>query len=429
MVGNRGRHVAGPQRRDGIQMHFSPLVDRVAGKGAGAWTIHFDALRQRTAGREIVLLTVGDPDQGPPQAMIEAAIDALRRRRTGYSPIAGHPEVRAAIAARFAARTGQPCSADNVVLVPGAQAGLFCALQCIAGPGDEIVLPEPMYATYEAAAGACGASLVNVPLRPELGFHPDLDALERAITPRTRAIWINSPHNPTGAVLTRNEIEVIAGLCRRHDLWLLSDEVYEEMAYARPHISPWSLPGMAERTAVVSSLSKSFAAPGFRLGWIIGPEPLAKHLFNLLLCMLYGGPPFIQEGALVALTRDLPEAAAMREDYRRRAGLLAGILADAPDCRAAPPEGGMFVMLDVRGTGLSADAFARGLLDQEGVAVLPCDGFGPSAAGHLRISLTADDGVLADAGRRIVRFAQGLHEAAGNGARLGWTVSVRELAQ
>jgi arginine:pyruvate transaminase len=412
-------------------MHFSPLVDRVAGKGAGTWAVHLDALRQRTAGREIIFLTVGDPDQGPPEAMIEATVDALLRRRTGYSPIVGQPELRAAIATRFAARTGQNCTADNVVLVPGAQAGLFCALQCIAGPGDEIVVPEPMYATYEAAAGACGASLVNVPLRPEHGFHPDLDELERAITPRTRVLWINSPHNPTGAVLTRDEIETIAGLCRRHDLWLLSDEVYEEMAYARPHVSPWSLPGMAERTAVVSSLSKSFAAPGFRVGWIIGPEPLAKHLFNLLLCMLYGGPPFIQEGALAALTRDpLPEVTAMREDYRRRAGRLAGILADAPRCRVVPPEGGMFVMLDVRGTGLSADAFARGLLDREGVAVLPCDGFGPSAAGHLRISLTMKDETLADAGRRIVRFAQGLQEpaaAADRGTGPGWTVYVKEV--
>jgi arginine:pyruvate transaminase len=409
-------------------MRFSPLVDRVAGKGAAAWEVHFDALRQRAAGRAIILLTVGDPDQGPPDAMIEATVDALRRRRTGYSRITGQPEVRAAVAARFAARTGRPCSADNVVVTPGAQAGLFCALQCIAGPGDEIVLPEPMYATYEAVAGASGATAVNVSLLPERGFHPDLDALERAITPRTRVVWINSPHNPTGAVMTRDEIEAVAALCRRHDLWLLSDEVYEEMAYARPHISPWSLPGMAERTIVVSSLSKSFAAPGFRLGWIIGPEALAGHLFNLLLCMLYGGPPFIQEGALVALKRDLPEATAMREDYRRRAGLLAGILADAPGCRTAPPEGGMFVMLDVRGTGLSADAFARGLLDREAVAVLPCDGFGPSAAGHLRVSLTVEDGTLAEAGRRIVRFASGIREAAGD-AQSDWTVYVKEVVR
>jgi arginine:pyruvate transaminase len=389
-------------------MRFSPLVERVAGKGAGAWKIHFAAERERAAGRDIIFLTVGDPDQAPPAQVIEATIAALRRHRTGYAPILGYPEVRGAIAARFARRTGKPCAADNVVIVPGTQAGLYCALQCLAGPGDEVIVPEPMYATYEAVGGASGARLVNIPLRPENGFHPDLAALARAVTPRTRMIWINSPHNPTGAVLDRTEIEAIAALCRQHDLWLLSDEVYEDLAFARAHVSPWSLPGMEERTVVVSSLSKSHAIPGFRMGWMIGPTSLTPHLFNLLLCTLYGGPPFIQDGALAALAGDLPEVAALHEDYRRRAALLSGILAAAPNCRVAAPEGGMFVLLDIRATGLGSEEFAERLLEREGVAVLPADGFGPSATGHLRISLTVDDAKLAEAGERIVRLARQL---------------------
>jgi arginine:pyruvate transaminase len=389
-------------------MRFSPLVDRVAGKGAGAWEIHFAAERQRAAGRDIIFLTVGDPDQAPPAPVIEATVAALRRHRTGYAPILGYPEVRGAVAARFARRTGKPCAADNVVIVPGTQAGLYCALQCLAGPGDEVIVPEPMYATYEAVGGASGARLVNIPLHPENGFHPDLDALARAVTPRTRMIWINSPHNPTGAVLDRAEIAAIAALCRQHDLWLLSDEVYEDLAFARAHVSPWSLPGMEERTVVVSSLSKSHAIPGFRMGWMIGPTSLTPHLFNLLLCTLYGGPPFIQDGGLVALTSDLPEVAALHEDYRRRAALMFGILAAAPNCRVAAPEGGMFVLLDIRASGLSSEEFAERLLEREGVAVLPADGFGPSATGHLRISLTADDAKLAEAGERIVRLARQL---------------------
>ena len=389
-------------------MRFAPLVDRVAGKGAGAWEIHFAAERQRAAGRDIIFLTVGDPDQAPPAPVIEATVAALRRHRTGYAPILGYPEVRGAVAARFARRTGKPCAADNVVIVPGTQAGLYCALQCLAGPGDEVIVPEPMYATYEAVGGASGAHLVNIPLRPENGFHPDLAALARAVTPRTRMIWINSPHNPTGAVLDRAEIAAIAALCRQHDLWLLSDEVYEDLAFARAHVSPWSLPGMEERTVVVSSLSKSHAIPGFRIGWMIGPTSLTPHLFNLLLCTLYGGPPFIQDGGLVALTSDLPEVAALHEDYRRRAALMFGILAAAPNCRVAAPEGGMFVLLDIRASGLSSEEFAKRLLEREGVAVLPADGFGPSATGHLRISLTADDAKLAEAGERIVRLARQL---------------------
>jgi arginine:pyruvate transaminase len=389
-------------------MRFTNFVERIGGKGADAWAIHLEAERQRAAGREIILLTVGDPDQAPPAAVVEATVAALRRHRTGYAPIAGFPETRAAIAGRFQRATGRDCGPDNVVVVPGAQAGLYAALQCVAGAGDEVIVPEPIYATYEAVIGASGAAMVNVALESERGFHPDIGEIAAAITPRTRLIWINSPHNPTGAVLSRAEIEAIAELCRTHDLWLLSDEVYETLAYGAPHVSPWSLPGMADRTIVVSSLSKSHAIPGFRLGWVIAPPDLIGHLSNLILCMLYGGPPFIQDGALAALTRDLPEAAAMHEIYRARAIRMTEILSAAPHCRVAAPEGGMFVMLDIRKTGLPAARFAGRLLDDEAVAVLPCDGFGPSAAGHLRISLTAPDAVLAEAGARIVRFAAAL---------------------
>ena len=229
-----------------------------------------------------------------------------------------------------------------------------------------------------------------------------------AFTPRTRVLWINSPHNPTGVVFTAAEIVGIAELCQARDLWLLSDEVYEDLAFARPHVSPWSLPGMAERTVVVSSLSKSHAMPGFRFGWIIGPVTLSQHLFNLLLCMIYGSPAFIQDGVLAALETELPDAGALRGAYRARAGLLTGILSEAPNCRVTPPEGGMFVLLDIRNSGLGSEGFARELLRQEYVAVLPCDSFGPSAAGHLRVSLTAPEPRLAEAGRRIVRFAAAL---------------------
>jgi arginine:pyruvate transaminase len=393
-------------------MRYSSLTERVAGRGAGAWDIQRNALALREAGHDVIMLTVGDPDQAPPEMLIETTVTALRAHRTGYARLIGMPALREAIAARHAARTGQPCTADNVVVVPGAQGGLYCVLQCLAGAGDEVVVPEPTYATYEAVIGASGARMVTVPLMPERGFHPDLDAMEAAITPRTRVVWINSPHNPTGAVFTADEISAIAELCRKHDLWLLSDEVYEDLAFARPHVSPRSLPGMAKRTVVVSSLSKSHAAPGFRIGWVIGPPALQGHLFNLLLCMTYGSPGFLQEGALAALQHDLAEVAVLREDYRRRAAMMCGLLTDAPQCRVVPPEGGMFVLLDIRGTGLGSQDFALALLEREHVAVLPCDGFGPSAAGHLRIALSAPDPRLAEAGERIVRFAQRLAQRA-----------------
>jgi arginine:pyruvate transaminase len=365
----------------------------------------------RDSGHDVIFLTIGDPDQPAPTVVIDATIAALRRGRTGYGPMVGSPQLRAAIAARFAHRTGRPCSSENITVTTGAQGGLYCALQCLAGPGDEVIVPEPVYATYEGVVAASGAEMVMVPLPAERGFHLDLDSVAGAVGPRTRVVWINSPHNPTGAVFTAEEIAGVAEICRKHDLWLVSDEVYEDLAFARPHLSPWSLPDMAERTVVVSSLSKSHAMPGFRLGWVIGPPELSRHLFTLLLSMTYGTPPFIQEGALAALSGELPEVAALRDDYRRRAELMSGILSAAPNCRVIPPEGGMFVLLDVRATGLAARPFASALLESEDVAVLPCDAFGPSAAGHLRISLTEPDHRLAEAGHRIVRFASSLSQS------------------
>lgn len=391
-----------------MAQRFSPLVDRLAGRGSSAWRIHFEAALRRDKGEDVILLTVGDPDQKPPEAMVEALVTSLREGRTGYAAIVGPMKLREAIAARVTKRTGTPTTAENVVIVPGAQAGLFCALQLLCGPGDEVIVAEPMYATYEAVVGVSGATLVNVPLKPENKFHPDLKALAAAITPRTRVLWINSPHNPTGAVLDHAEIEAVAELCRKHDLWLLSDEVYEDLAYARPHVSPRSLPDMAGRTVVISSLSKSHAVPGFRTGWILCPPEMTPHLFNLILCMTYGGPPFIHDGALPALTQELPEAATLRADYQRRAALLGGILQQAKNCRVVMPEGGMFLLLDVRQTGMSATDFARRLLEAQNVALLPADGFGPSLAGHLRVSLTQADARLKEAGERVVRYTASL---------------------
>jgi arginine:pyruvate transaminase len=389
-------------------MRFAPLTERVAGRGVGTWDTHIQARQLIDSGVDVILLTVGNPDQTPAATIIDATVAALRGGRTLYAPTIGYSQLRAAIAARVERRGGRPCAAENVAVVPGAQGGLFAALSCVAGAGDEVIVPEPIYATYEGVVGACGATMVTVPLDPARGFHPDLDALEAAITANTRVIWINTPHNPTGAVFTAAEMEAIAALCRAHDLWLLSDEVYEDLAFARPHVGAWSLAGMADRTAVIASLSKAHAVPAFRLGWVIGPPDLIRHISNLLLSVTYGTPAFLQDGALAALSTDLPEVGMLHEDYRRRAVMMSRRLAEAPHCRVLPPEGGMFVLLDIRGTGLGADAFAHGLLDSERVAVLPCDGFGASAEGYLRISLGAPDDRIAEAGERIVRFAQRL---------------------
>jgi arginine:pyruvate transaminase len=292
-----------------------------------------------------------------------------------------------------------------VVVLAGAQSALFAACQCLLDPGDAVLVPEPMYVTYLATVAAAGARPVRVPLVPDQGFRLDLDRLASSVTPAVRAILVNSPNNPTGAVMTRPELEAVAELCRRRDLWLISDEVYASLLYEGEHVPPAALPGMAERTVTVSSLSKSHAMTGWRVGWLVGPPELARHAARLSLCMLYGLPAFVQDAATVALTRELAEVADMRERLRRRRDAVCRRLAGLPGLACSRPQGGMFVMLDVRRTGLGADTFARRLLAEELVSVLAGDAFGGAAAGHVRLSLTAPEERLAEACDRIGRFA------------------------
>lgn len=386
-------------------MHFSGRVKGLGGPATEVWEILALAAERRRRGEDVIVLAIGDPDQPTPAAVVEAAKASLDRGRTHYADVAGQPALRAAIAARHAATTGQVVDPAQVVVLSGAQCALFATLQCLLDPGDEAIVFEPAYVTYPATVAASGATLVPVPLRPENGFHLDPSDLHRALTPRTRAILWNSPNNPTGAVGSRAELEAVAAACVERELWLVSDEVYAGLVYEGEHLGPAALPGMAERTVTVSSLSKSHAMTGWRLGWLVGPPQLAAHAANLALCMLYGSPGFVQDAATTALTTDLPEPAAARERYRRRRDAVVRRLSMLPGLRCHKPAGGMFVMVDVRGTGLSADAFAHGLLAAEGVALLPGDAFGPPAAGHVRLSLTVGEDRLAEACERIGRYA------------------------
>jgi arginine:pyruvate transaminase len=245
--------------------------------------------------------------------------------------------------------------------------------------------------------------MVHVPLRPERSFHLAADDVATRVTPRTRAILLNNPHNPTGAVLTRAELEDLAALCRMHDLWLVCDEVYATLTYGVEHTSVLALEGVEDRVAMLSSLSKSHAMTGFRHGWAVGPVELVQTLEQLLQGMLFGCPPFVQDAGLVALA-DPEVTAAIRSAYGRRAQLVVDALAGAPGVVARAPEGGMFMLLDVRGSGIGAPRFADLLLDTEGVALLPIDLFGPGGVGHLRMSLGCADERLAEGCARIRRF-------------------------
>ncbi len=389
-------------------MRYSSFVQRIGGEGAAAWDTHTRASRLKREGADIILLSVGDPDFDTPAEIADAAIDAIRSGRTHYGDVIGDHSLRTAIAKHHQATTGQAVDADNVVVMAGAQCSLFAAALCVLDIGTEVIVPEPAYVTYEAVVGASGAKMVHVPLRAEREFQLDPEDVARAITPKTRALLINSPHNPTGAVFPRKTWERLAELCRKHDLWLLSDEVYASLTFEAEQVSPGGLAGMGERTVTINSLSKSHAMTGWRIGWAVAPHALAKHLGTLSLCMLYGSPPFIQDAATAALGHPPHELAEMKEAYRRRRDLVIGRLGNVAGLRCHRPEGGMFAMVDVRGTGLSAQRFSTDLLDAEGVSVLAADAFGPSAAGHVRISLGTGEDELGDACDRIQRFAEDL---------------------
>lgn len=389
-------------------MRFSPLVERLQGEGTSAWDLHYRAVADQRAGRDVIILSVGDPDFDTPAAISEATIAALRAGDTHYSDLLGLTELRAAIARQHQARSGQATTVDNVAVMAGAQCGLFASALCLLAPGDEVIVPEPMYVTYEATLQAPGAKIVRVPQRSENGFHLDPADVAKAITPRTRAIYFATPCNPTGAMISRATAEKLAALAKQHDLWVVSDEVYATLTFGPEHISIAGLPGMAERAVTVSSLSKSHAMTGWRMGWIVGPKALIDHIHNLSMAMLYGLPTFLQRGALVALEQELAEVAAMRETYRHRRDITVARLNQVPGLSCLSPDAGMFMMLDVRGTNLSSGAFATRLYDATGVAVLDATAFGPSAAGHVRMSFVADDASLEEACRRISRFTRGL---------------------
>ena len=388
-------------------MRFSSLTDRIRGDRVAAWDIHFAAWAAKGRGEDVIVLSVGDPDFDTPAPVRDAAIAALHAGDTHYTPIPGRPELRAALARDFTRRTGLTAEPENVIVCAGAQNGLFNATLCLVEAGDEVLVPEPMYLTYEACIRASGATLVPVPADAAT-LRLDAAAMAAAVTPRTRAIFLATPANPTGIVMSAEELEAVAEIARRHDLWVVVDEVYASLTFDRPHLSLATLPGMAERTVTINSLSKSHAMTGWRAGWVVAPAPLVGHMGTLALCMLYGLPGFIQQAALTAVEQGESAVAEMREGYRRRRDIAMELLQGVPGLRCLRPEAGMFMLVDVSGTGLPTMEFAWRLFRETGVSVLDAGAFGPAAANCVRLSFAIGEDRLAEACKRIAGFVTGL---------------------
>jgi arginine:pyruvate transaminase len=387
-------------------MKFSPLVDRIKGESVAAWTIHTQAREAQLRGEDVIVLSIGDPDLETPAPVLARAIDTLRAGDVRYTPAAGRAALREAIAKTHQRRTGQAVDVGNVIFLSGAQNALFAASLCVAAAGDEVLALEPLYPSYPATIRASGAQLVRVPAPAERGFRPDLGALEAAITAHTRAMFFATPNNPSGVILSDQDLRVIGDLARRHSLWIVADEVYAGLAPGGrvPNLAT----RLPEQVVTISSLSKSHSMPGLRAGWMVGPKELVKHAESLSMCMLFGLPGFIQEAALTALQgSDAPELRIRELCTARRDMLLQG-LADVPGLRCCVPDAGMFTLIDVRGTGLSGYDFMSGLYQSERVSVLDGGAFGEATRGFVRLCFAADEATLSEAMLRIRRYAGSL---------------------
>ena len=387
-------------------MKFSSLTDRIKGGAADVWDMHYLAKQDKGRGEDVIILSVGDPDFATPDAVIEKATQAMRAGDTHYTSILGHDLLRETIAEQHCKRSGQAVESANVITTSGAQNALFACSLCLLEAGDEAIVLQPMYVTYEATVQASGATLVPVVLDSASGFRLDRDVLQAAITERTRAIFYASPSNPTGIALNRKELEFIAELACQHDLWVVADEVYADFVFEGEFEQIASLPGMSERTVTIGSMSKSYAMSGWRVGWAIAPLELVANLEKLALCMLYGLPGFIQQAAAHALQNCAADLQHMHEIYRQRRDYLFDAFSAMPGLQPLMPDAGMFMMVNVLGSGLNSPEFVRALYSSTGVSVLDATAFGASAEGYVRVSYTVSDAELQDACSRIKSFVE-----------------------
>ena len=385
-------------------MRFSALVGRISGDGADAWVTHYEAAAARGRGEDVILLSVGDPDLDSPAAVIDRAIERLRAGDTHYTPACGRLPLRQAIARVHTARTGQAVSAENVIYLAGAQNALFVASMCLAGPGDEIITFDPMYATYPATIEVSGARMVRA--ATDAAFRPDIAVLEALVTSRTRAIFWATPANPSGVILSQAELSAIAAIARRHDLWLVSDEVYAGLAPGGR--VPSLAATLPERVVTIGSLSKSHSMPGLRAGWLVGPRELARHAEALAMCMLFGLPGFIQEAAIAALSVTEEAERRIRNFCDTRRDRLLSGLRGIRGLRPTAPDAGMFMLVDVSDTGLSASEFMRALYERERVSVMDGAAFGKRTSQFVRICFATEEATIDAACARIRRFCERL---------------------
>jgi aspartate aminotransferase len=376
-----------------------------------AYTVLGAAKRLEAAGHTVVHLEIGEPDMPTPPHVVEAGVRALRDGLTRYALAAGVPELRDAIAQSLAAR-GVRASAENVIVGPGAKPMLFSAALALIEPGDDVLTPDPGFPIYESVIRFAGGRPVYYPLDESRAFAPDVTALAERITPRARAIVLNHPHNPTGGVATRDDLARVAALAARHDLWVISDEVYGQIRFGGQAESIAALPGMAERTFIVDGFSKTYSMTGWRLGYGVMPERLAGPVTTFLINNVSCTATFVQYAGLAALTGPQDVVRQMVSRLRARRDQLAGGLNAMEGVRCAVPAGAFYCFPDITGilerSGLWCESFAERALAEAHVAMLPGTAFGPGGSGHLRLCYATDATQIDRALERLSSWVAGL---------------------
>ena len=388
------------------------LATRMATIGTeSAFEVAARARALEAEGRDIIHLEIGEPDFDTPANAREAAKRALDEGATHYAPFPGIPALREAIAEDATRRKGFDVTPDRVFVTVGGKGVMLYAILGTIDPGDEVIVPDPGYPIYESLVRFIGATPVPIPIRMENEFRLDVDELASLITPRTRMIVINSPANPTGGVLTREDLERIAALAREHDLVVLADEIYGRILYdGTEHVSIASLPGMAERTVVLDGFSKTFAMTGWRLGYAIVPPSLVKTYGQLIINTISCAPTFAQVGAVEALRGPQDDVDAMVVEFRARRDLVVDGLNAIPGIRSLRPTGAFYAFPN--GTGLPGAELAERLLHEAGVCVLAGTAFGGVGTDHIRISYANSRENLSRALERIGDFVASARPAA-----------------
>ena len=388
-------------------MRLSNTITTITGGGSDGWDLFIKARKMISEGHDITELTIGEHDIKTDTRILEAMHAAALGGATGYAMVPGIDDLRNAVATRLTARTGVPTTLNNVLITAGGQAALFAAFRAAIDEGDTALYINPYYATYPGTIRSVGGVPKAVTAEADNGFLPTFEALDAAAA-GAKALLINSPNNPTGAVYGRDTLKAIAAVAKKHDLIVISDEVYDTQVWEGEHISIRSLEGMSERTFVVGSMSKSHAMTGSRVGWLVGPDEAMGHVLNLLTNTNYGVAGFTQRAALFALGLGEAFESEIGAPFQRRRAIAQKSLEGQNAIRLSQPSGAMYLMLDIRATGLSGDDFADKLLMERHIAVMPGESFGDAAAGHVRIAMTIPDAPFEAAIKEIAAFAANL---------------------